>query len=386
MTCECRTGGFGGYMRIVLCILCAASILVPSLTFAAGSDAIFSSIAKKADKYLDLASKQENAKKDAWYPQPFSTTKSSVQNDLNKLLDDVLLTLADDQALAHKKEITALANKNNELDKKIADLETQRISAPLEKKSYEIWVNDVRNIEKKIKQHKDQIEANKHTIEDRKEAIRTRLAKAGIPLSSEQVDSMINIVTGDDTLHAMAVQKNVRVVLMKLEGLLSKGENIHIARKYYSIFLMATKAYSRELTLFIERIDTKYQPKLSAIRAENNKLMSETKKLAKKDNGKGYLNNLRAQEITEKAAQLYATHLALQRKHLEERHKEVSRILMLAENTYKTVTISHALYEVMSEGLNSYNSLMELPLIDPIPFENTDLERKFQELTQKLRQ
>jgi len=373
-------------MKIVLCILCAVSILTPNLASAASSDAISSAVAQKADKYLDLASKVEKANNDAWYPQPFSTTKSSAERDMNKLLDDVLLALADDQALIHKKEILALAEKNGELLKKISDLEVQRISSPSEKKAYEIWVNDIKNIDEKIEKFNDQIIFNKSVIEGKKDAIRTSLENAGIPLSPAQVDSIINIVTSNDTLHAMAVQKNVRVVLTKLEGLLSKGENIHIAKKYYSIFLMTTKAFSRELTLFIEQINTKYQPKLSTLRAENDKLMSETKKLAKKDNGKGYQNNLKAQEITEKAIQLYATHLALQRKHLEERHKEVNRILMLAENTYKTVTIAHALYEMMSEGLNSYNSLMELPLIDPIPFENTDLEMKFQELTQKLRQ
>jgi hypothetical protein len=58
---------------------------------------------------------------------------------------------------------------------------------------------------------------------------------------------------------------------------------------------------------------------------------------------------------------------------------------MLAENTYKTVTIAHALYETMSEGLINYNALMSLPLIEPILFENTELEMKFQDLTKRLR-
>jgi hypothetical protein len=123
---------------------------------------------------------------------------------------------------------------------------------------------------------------------------------------------------------------------------------------------------------------------LTALRGENNKLMAETRTIAKND--KRYLSNLEAQEKTEEVSQHYAHHLNLQRERLEERHRDISRILMLAENTYKTVTVAHDLYKTMSEGLESYNSLMSLPLIDPIPFANTDLELKFQELTQKLGQ
>lgn len=350
---------------------------------AANPDEMFSLLAQKVDTYLDLDQRAAHARNDTWHPQPFADTKSSIANDLNKLLDEALKALLDDDVLLAKRDISRLMQRNTRLQEDLANLELQRLTAPPSRKRYEIWKSDVQDIEQSIADKKSELEANKNAIANGKQAIRARLRDAGIDMTEEEVESLINTVTGTDTLQAMVVLKNVQTVLEKLKTLLGKEhENIHIAKKYYGLFLLSTQAYLRQLELFSSRITEQYIPKLQGLRADNTRLMDETRKLSRTD--KKYLNNLNAQKITDEAARTYEKVLQSQARRIQDRKIQVGKILKLADNTYKTVSLAHSLYESMSECLDSYESMMSLPLLDPIPFENRDLELKYLELTRKL--
>ncbi|MDL2267534.1 hypothetical protein LJC46_06060 [Desulfovibrio sp. OttesenSCG-928-G15] len=368
-------------------LICAAMLLGLLLAVPAKADinTMFSQLSDKVNDYLDLNTRFDKAEEDSWFPKPFTDTKSSVGDDLNDLLDKALECLLDDSLVEKRHLITKLFEENSNLEDKIADLKMQRMVVPEEKKAYEVWKDDAKDVEEKIERDHTQIKLNKERIESEKQNIRIRLARSGVELSKEEVDSLVNTVTGTDTLQAMVVLKNVQAILEKLKGIMAKeNENIHIAKKYYGLFLLATQAYDRQIAIFEDRITSVYLPKLADLRSENKKLMAETE--AKVNEDETYRNNLKAQHITEEAAELYEKVLKEQHSTLKHRRKTVGKILERAQNTYKTVSIAHNLYDTMSEGLNSYQSLMSLKLIDPVPFKNKDMEAKFMELTQKMRE
>lgn len=354
----------------------------PAVGWAQNSD-VFPKIYEKVDKFLTLTDRYDRAEKDGWLPKPFTDTKSSVGAEMNKLLDGALEALLDDRLVRLKREINQLAADNAGLRANIADWEMKRLAAPTDTKVYEIWKDNAGDLDGKIERARKNIQANQDKMADNKAAIRALLTQSGVELSAAEVDSLLQTVTGDEVIEAMAVLKNVHMIIARLKTLMTReNENIQLAKKYYGLFLLATRAYDRQLELFLIEIDKHYRPRLAGIRADNAKLMDETRALAKKD--PKYNANLEAQRITEKAAEKYDQVLKNQREKVEIRRGEVGKILDHAENTYKTVNLAHSLAATMSEGLASYEALMNLPMIEAIPFENKDLELKFMELTQKM--
>lgn len=354
------------------------------LCAAEGKD-LFPRVYERVDKFLELSARYDKAEEDSWLPKPFTDTKSSVSGEINKLLDSVLQTLGDDRLVRLKKEINALSAANGVLAERIGDLTMRRLAAPEDTKKYEIWKSSADEISEKIERAREEIAANENKIQENKRLIQRLLAESGLKMTDAEVDSLLKTVTGDDVIEATAVLKNVHSIVFRLQGMMTaEDENIHLAKKYYGLYLLATRAYARQLELFAESIEAQYLPRLGEIRADNKKLMAETKALAGKDSR--YEGNLAAQMITEKAAAKYEEVLKNQKIKIEKRRAEVAGILAYAENTYKTVTLAHSLFSTMNEGLASYEALMSLTMIEAVPFENKDLELKFQELTQKIAQ
>lgn len=372
-------------------VLSVSVLLLLSLVFTAIEPAagraqnndVFPKIYDKVDKFLTLSDRYDRAEKDGWLPKPFTDTKSSVGAEMNKLLDGALEALLDDRLVQLKREINALAADNARLRENIADWEMKRLAAPSDTKVYEIWKDNAGDLDGKIERARKSILTNQDKMADSKAAIRALLTQSGVEMSTAEVDCLLQTVTGDDVIEAMAVLRNVHTIIARLKTLMIReNENIQLAKKYYGLFLLATRAYDRQLELFLIEIDKHYRPRLAGIRADNAELMEETRTLAKSD--PKYNTNLEAQMITEKAAEKYDQVLKSQREKVEIRRREVGKILAHAENTYKTVNLAHSLAATMSEGLASYEALMSLPMIEAIPFENEDLELKFLELTQKM--
>lgn len=367
----------------VLFILSLVWIALGPAAGRAQNNDVFPKIYNKVDKFLALCDRYDRAEKDGWLPKPFTDTKSSVGAEMNKLLDGALEALLDDRLVHLKREINQLAADNVRLRENIADWEMKRLAAPSDTKVYEIWKDNAGDLDGKIERARKNILTNQGRIANSKAAIRALLTQSGVELSTAEVDSLLQTVTGDDVIEAMAVLRNVHTIIARLKTLMTKeNENIQLAKKYYGLFLLATRAYDRQLELFLIEIDKHYRPRLAGIRADNAELMEETRALAKSD--PKYNANLEAQRITERAAEKYDQVLKSQREKVEIRRKEVGKILVHAENTYKTVNLAHSLAATMSEGLASYEALMNLPMIEAIPFENKDLELKFLELTQKM--
>ena len=122
--------------------------MVCSRTAHANVEEMFSGLYKKIDSYLSIKENYNKAKDDAWYPQPFTTTKGSLTKDLNKLLDGTLEYLLDDKVVKVKHTINELKKSNAQLQERVADLKIQR-QAPPEKKAYEIWKDSADDIDKK---------------------------------------------------------------------------------------------------------------------------------------------------------------------------------------------------------------------------------------------
>jgi hypothetical protein len=55
--------------------------------------------------------------------------------------------------------------------------------------------------------------------------------------------------------------------------------------------------------------------------------------------------------------------------------------MQLAHNTYKTVVLSADLYALISENQNLFSEISRIQVPNIIPFENMQIEKKYNELT-----
>ncbi len=369
-------------MSIKISILMGLLLLSPCTVKA---NNYFADVYGEVDEFLQLSERYDNAKDDSFLPSILTDTKEEVTHDMNDFLDDVLLMLSNDEVVKLKKSIVKLTQENQEIAEEIAELSMSKQGAETEKKFFEVWKKSQNDIESKITRLRNKSKQNTLDIEKNRQKIIVFLQTNGIELSQEEADSLLKTVTGNDFVDTIAVLKSVHAIIANLQKTLKdQDENIQIARKYYGLFWLSTKAYSRQLEIFIERIENKYLPKLEEIKAENETLIQETRVLAAKN--PQYQSNLDAQKLTSEAIRLYQKALRQQKDKVSQQKVQVAQILAHAENTYKTVNLAHSLYQSMDESLSSYNALMSLPMIEMTPFKNSNLELKMLELTEQIAQ
>ncbi len=369
-------------MFFKLCYIIAFVLMAHNAAFANSS---FSKVYDEVDGFVELLEKHDNAKHESFIPSMFTETKEDIDGEIDEFLDNILELLSDNKTSDIKKDIERLTKENSSIKEEIAELSISRQAAESEKKFYELWKDTQNSIDKKIYDLRRQVKENELKIEVNKQKIIALLQNGGVNLSDEDIDSLLKTVTIYDYVDTINVLKTAHSIIANLQHVLeTENENIFIARKYYGVFWLSTKAYVRQLEKFVNKIDNVYLQKLEILQASNNNLMRETKELIKQS--PHLESNLKAQRITNEAIIIYRKVLLQQRVKINEQKEDVQKILAQVENTYKTVNIAHSLYESMDGSLSSYRALMSLPKIDVIPFKNTSIELKILELTEQMHQ
>ena len=80
----------------------------------------------------------------------------------------------------------------------------------------------------------------------------------------------------------------------------------------------------------------------------------------------------------------YRSILEKQIKSLEDALEKTHEQIMVAYSTYDTATNSANLVNLISETQDSFDRIMNMQIPDIIPFENTELELKFQEISDQI--
>ncbi len=355
-------------------------IITQSATFANTS---YVDIYDEVDRFLELTEKYDSADDDSFLPSFLANTKKEVNIEINDFLDKLLIILTNNEAYKFKNGIKSLTEENNKINEEIAELSLKQHAAASEKKFYEIWKQTQEDMRAKIAELRKRLENNNLQIELNREKIVAFLQSSGVNLNQDEINSLLKTVTIYDFVDTITVLKTAHAVIANLKQSLEKeNENIYIARKYYGIFWLSTKVYSRQLQRFTDQIEKAYLPNLEKIRVKNNVLMEETRQLVVQN--PALKSNLKAQKLTNEAITIYKKVLLQQLATVNKQKIEVNKILRQAENTYKTVKIAHSLYQSMDASISSYNAIMSLPLIEIVPFKNTSIELKIVELTQQL--
>lgn len=314
------------------------------------------------------------------------------QGRVKELLGSAFEMMTDAPVVALREKIDAARGEIEIIEGRIAQLKEQRIAAPKDG-GWESWVglsDDQDSLTSAIEDLERRIAGQEAQISETKQAFADAMAAAGAPLPPDQVDLLLDGVTSADLVDLAAAYDAVRGVSEKLRRLMDEsGEDLAYAKRYYGMHTALIALLAEAQTQFLQRIEQEYQPKLDAIERDIQAAARQTQALLKDDptpdQRRALAANRRSQKVALDALHLYRDYLDRQRAQIAAALQETVKELRVADNTLRTVDASFQLRQLMESASASFDALrsMESPGFERL-FENDQLRREFQELTDRL--
>jgi hypothetical protein len=356
------------------------------------SQALLSAI----DKILKRAASEREAVKTLpardkfLFPPIWTETREERETAVRELLDSALAIVTDAPILKLQDDIRKQREKIAGLKERISGLREKRLEAPQSGLMPGIFTDTQESIDKSISNLQGDIKACEADIARIKLDIGKALTAAGVALSQDQLDLLLDSVLGGDLLKLVTAFEVAKIADQRLGTLVKQSnEDLKSARRYFAMHaaLFAMLVHAQEL--LIERIDTVYLARLDEIMINIAKTGAQTRELlqsqSRDDQRKALEANLKAQEVSQKVSAFYREYLKNQRRILAETRDKTLFDLRVADNTYETVEESFQLKALMDEAKTSFEALQRLdaPGFEQI-FRNENLRREFENLTQKL--
>jgi hypothetical protein len=229
------------------------------------------------------------------------------------------------------------------------------------------------------------IQADQSKVSGLNNAFSAELHQAGVNLSPTQLNTLLNVNSGDDLSEIMELFASLRTISDALEeSTIRSSEDVDTAKKYYEIYavLMDTALYSE--TSFIHKLDELWIPRIDAVTLETHKLRLETDKLlatASDGNRPVLLGNQKAQSLTLQTADVYRRILLAQRHAAADTVRKLLEQRNVALNTYKTVAQSTDLIQLIRTSGDQSQHLLQVEIPPLRPFESEQMKLEFDKLS-----
>ena len=336
-----------------------------------------------------------------WYAKG-DGSDSRRQKRIDKLLDQAVALLSRSDALNERKRLREIQDEVRRLEGEIARWRVDQAAAPegpgglsgllSQSVGQALGVSQPtkETLRGRIASAEARIVALGEEMTGLKESFRRDLAAMGIALTPAQVDGLMRLATTDDIIGMQAVFENLRTINQQLlEATMRSDESIDVAKRYYGIYAVLLEVALHMQDRFLADVDQRYLARLDAIVADTRKVREEAQAMLRTEREERLRRiveeNVRAQDLTLRTAELYRAHLADQRGQVAAARSRVVRELRVAVNTYRTVTLSADLVGMLRESGRSFEAVMKLEIPELRPFSNLEMQKEFERLTDRLR-
>ena len=210
-----------------------------------------------------------------------------------------------------------------------------------------------------------------------------------VKISNEQAEVLVSRIDSGDVTQMTSVFAIISQLTAQFsEAKEASGENTKTAQKYYAMYIGLLELQELIQSEYIDRMDHSYLPGISNIKRDAVQLIAETQVLMKNmpaEHVRSYENNLQSQQFTVEVASIYEDALREDRLRAIQAREIVRNLLRLAENTLKTVKVASDLVSLMKDSQGLYDEVMQLQTPSLVPFENLELKKEFQAVTEKLK-
>ncbi len=349
----------------------------PSETFVE----VWGRLLPQLEESLDLREEATTLPDSAW----IGRDKQDAQSEIDALLDEAIGVLGISQANQFRQRIRDLRNAIADKREQIAEYRQEKVTAPRES----TWQTTVSDYEEKIEELQKDIADHEEEMKKIRQQFAAHLRKIGLDLDEEQLEFLLSTVVGEDVVNMGIAFDNVKLMTVQLEKLVEESkEELQTARRYYGMYTVLLRVLDRMYLHLIERIDGQYLPRIDAIIERTEALEEETNELLDQypDRADVLRGNLESQRLTLKASRLYREYLGEQRGDVELARNRLNDDIRIANNTYETVKVSGELIAIVRNSRHLLETLgrMQVPALRG--FENSEMKREFQRLTDRIRE
>jgi len=315
-----------------------------------------------------------------------SKSKKDFRIEIDEVLKEIEPVLFDGEVVNYASKIRNARQQISQLKMKKVELNEDLVFAPEQSSLLKSSKSDIREEIKRV----DLLISKSETLIDELEFdLKKKMSALGIDLTREQIRVMTTRVDGDELARSFAIFDVTRQISNTLGQLMKENSfSAQTTVKYYGTYVILSEILGYSQREYIDKIKTLYLPAIAKIEDDieasivfAEKSLGDTTSDSNKDILK---TNIRSNQFSLEVVQSYRTILKSQIKSLENALDRTEEQIMVAYSTYDTAANSANLVNLISETQETFDRIMNMQVPDIIPFENTELELKFQEISDQI--
>lgn len=323
--------------------------------------------------------------------------QKSAESDLDELIQEAIGLLESDGINQLRSQYQRLEDRIATEKRRLTQLRRERVLAPSDGRSLSINIMPGETLKQWVASTRADydllIEATASNIESYEEE-KTRtldemtaaLAAIDVNLTSEQLDTMMSSVTGNDIMSMAVVFSAIKDLTVQLSVLTQEsGEDLEHAKRYYGMVVVLHRLTGTMQKQFLTEVNGNYLPKLAEFRVTANDNLKEAQALmAAGANREMMRSNIEANEMTIRVVELYEKLLNDQKDKVGKALQVTEKEIRVASNTYNTVSLSSAVVGMIREGANTFEQLISLQMPDVRQFQSEHMKEEFRRLTARM--
>jgi hypothetical protein len=349
----------------------------------------FSSVTSVLGDALDRMDRDPKLPESSW--NPIQETKASNSDRINELLDECAETLTDGKVTDVRKRLRALETEKRELDETVrVGFERQASARPSSERDwYELFGKSKEDWEAAILKARQRQGEIDNEIASLRRDFASRIAQLGLELGPGGHEALLATVSGDRFTDMVVAFDNVRLLTEQLRHITERmNESPETAKRYYGMYVLLVRIMDRIQDGFVEHIEKEALPKVAEFGAEATATEKQAKSLlsgSDQATRQTLEKNIAACKLAQDAVSNYGAYLKAQADRVRELNRTVEKRLKVAENTYRTMTVSVGISELIRQGELDLQAVMSMELPALRGFDNSALREQYLRLNERMR-
>jgi hypothetical protein len=315
-----------------------------------------------------------------------SKSKKDYRIEIDQVLKEIEPILFDGEIVDYASKIRNAKKQTQQLKQQKVSLNEDLVFASEEGSLLKSSKGDIRQ---KIAQVDRLIRKSEVLIDEHEFDLKKKMDALGIKLSRAQINVLTTRVDGDELARAFAIFDITKQISNTLGKLVQENSfSADTTVKYYGTYVILSEILGYSQREYISKIEDIYLPAISKIEDSIEDSINFAENAlddANSESNRAILKgNIRSNEFSLDVVESYREILKNQINNLEVALERTNEQITVAYSTYDTAANSANLVNLISETQDSFNRIMNLQVPDIIPFENTELELKFQEISDQI--
>lgn len=315
-----------------------------------------------------------------------SKSKKDYRIEIDEVLKEIEPILFDGEVVNYASKIRLARQQINQLKQKKVSLNEDLVFAPEEGSILKSSKKDIRD---QIVRVDTLIKKSETLIDELEYDLKKKMNALGIVLTREQIRVMTTRVDGDELARSFAIFDVTKQISSTLGKLMKENSfSAQTTVKYYGTYVVLSEILGYSQREYISKIKDLYLPAVKTIEDNIEEAISFAEKSLKEasseTNREILKNNIRSNEFSLEVVKSYRVILKAQISSLENALEKTDEQIMVAYSTYDTAANSANLLNLINETQDAFDNIMNMQVPDIIPFENTALELKFQEISDQI--